>query len=180
MNQKNWAVLAGAGVIVTVVGFSVSLLSSSPSGQISNQGADTSPVKKVGIVKQSVLASEVTVFRSPSCSCCESWIDHLETTGFQVKDTMTEDLAAIKQQQGIPDELAACHTAIIGDYVIEGHVPATDIQRLLANQPEAVAGLALPGMPIGSPGMESGDYVESYTVFTFAKDGSSTAFAQYP
>lgn len=106
-------------------------------------------------------------------------MEHLEAAGFVVQDTVTEDLAAVKQQHMIPDDLATCHTALVGNYLIEGHVPAADIQRILAEQPD-IAGLAVPGMPIGSPGMESGDYVEAYTVFAFAEDGSTTAFAQYP
>ncbi len=124
------------------------------------------------------LVSEITVFRSPTCSCCGQWIAHAEAAGFQVNDEITEDMSAIKQQYGVPDSLTSCHTTVVGDYVIEGHVPAEDIQRLLAEKPD-IAGIAVPGMPVGSPGMESGDYVEPYTVFSFTESGETAAFAEH-
>ncbi len=124
------------------------------------------------------LVSEITVFRSPTCSCCGQWIAHAEAAGFQVKDEITEDMSAIKQQYGVPDSLTSCHTTVVGDYVIEGHVPAEDVKRLLAEKPD-IAGIAVPGMPVGSPGMESGDYVEPYTVFSFTESGETAAFAEH-
>lgn len=127
---------------------------------------------------QAVLASEITVFRSPTCGCCGQWIDHAEAAGFQVKDEVTEDMSAIKQQYGVPQNLTSCHTTVVGDYVIEGHVPVEDVQRLLVEKPD-VAGIAVPGMPIGSPGMESGDYTEPYTVFSFTESGETAAFAEH-
>ncbi|MEO0518051.1 MAG: DUF411 domain-containing protein [Cyanobacteria bacterium P01_A01_bin.116] len=127
---------------------------------------------------QAVLASEITVFRSPTCGCCGKWIDHAEAAGFQVKDEVTEDMSAIKQQYGVPQNLTSCHTTVVGDYVVEGHVPVEDVQRLLVEQPD-VAGIAVPGMPIGSPGMESGDYTEPYTVFSFTESGETAAFAEH-
>lgn len=127
---------------------------------------------------RAVLASEITVFRSPTCGCCGKWIDHAEATGFQVKDEMTEDMSAIKQQYGIPQTLTSCHTTVVGDYVVEGHVPVEDVQRLLVEKPD-IAGIAVPGMPIGSPGMESGDYTEPYTVFSFTESGETAAFAEH-
>lgn len=127
---------------------------------------------------QAVLASEITVFRSPTCGCCSKWIDHAEAAGFQVKDEVTEDMSAIKQQYGVPQNLTSCHTTVVGDYVVEGHVPVEDVQRLLVEKPD-VAGIAVPGMPIGSPGMESGDYTEPYTVFSFTESGETAAFAEH-
>jgi len=127
---------------------------------------------------QAVLASEITVFRSPTCGCCGKWIDHAEAAGFQVKDEVTEDMSAIKQQYGVPQNLTSCHTTVVGDYVVEGHVPVEDVQRLLVEKPD-VAGIAVPGMPIGSPGMESGDYTEPYTVFSFTESGETAAFAEH-
>lgn len=127
---------------------------------------------------QAALVSEITVFRSPTCSCCGQWIAHAEAAGFQVKDEVTEDMSAIKQQYGVPQSLTSCHTTVVGDYVIEGHVPAEDVKRLLAEQPD-IAGIAVPGMPTGSPGMESGDYVEPYTVFSFTESGETAAFAEH-
>jgi len=175
MDNKKWTILAGSGVLVVLMGLGLSL-------STSLFGQKLSPAAKTVQANQSAPAlsvNSVTVFRSPNCSCCGLWMEHLEAAGFVVQDTVTEDLAAVKQQHMIPDDLATCHTALVGNYLIEGHVPAADIQRLLAEQPD-IAGLAVPGMPIGSPGMESGDYVEAYTVFAFAEDGSTTAFAQYP
>ena len=127
---------------------------------------------------QAALVSEITVFRSPTCSCCGQWIAHAEAAGFQVKDEITEDMSAIKQQYGVPDSLSSCHTTVVGDYVIEGHVPAADVRRLLTEKP-AIAGIAVPGMPVGSPGMESGDDVEPYTVFSFTESGETAAFSEH-
>lgn len=134
------------------------------------QGAD--------VAEQVSMTSELTVFRSPTCGCCSQWIEHMEAAGFQVKDTVTEDMTAVKEQHGVPANLASCHTTIANGYVIEGHIPADDVQRLLAEKPN-VAGIAVPGMPIGSPGMESGNYVEPYTVFSFTQSGETTTFAEH-
>jgi hypothetical protein len=125
------------------------------------------------------MTSELTVFRSPTCGCCHQWIEHMEAAGFTVKDNVAEDMTAIKEQYGVPANLASCHTTVVDGYVVEGHIPAEDVQRLLAEKPD-IAGIAVPGMPIGSPGMESGDYVEPYTVFSFTEDGETTAFAEHP
>jgi hypothetical protein len=103
----------------------------------------------------------------------------MQAAGFQVIDELTEDLDRIKADNGLPTGLSACHTTLAGGYVIEGHIPAADIQRLLTEKPD-IAGIAVPGMPIGSPGMEAGDYVEPYTVFAFSAAGDTTAFAEHP
>ncbi|MEO0333770.1 MAG: DUF411 domain-containing protein, partial [Bacteroidota bacterium] len=84
---------------------------------------------------QAALTSEITVFRSPTCGCCGKWIEHAEAAGFQVKDEVTEDMSAIKQQYGVPQTLTSCHTTVVGNYIIEGHVPAEDVQRLLTEKP---------------------------------------------
>ena len=127
---------------------------------------------------QAVLANELIVYRSPTCGCCGKWIEHAEAAGFTVKDEVTEDMSAIKAQYGVPQNLTSCHTTVVGDYVVEGHIPIEDVQRLLVEQPD-IAGIAVPGMPIGSPGMESGDYVEPYTVFSFTESGETAAFAEH-
>ena len=119
----------------------------------------------------------ITVYKSPTCKCCNKWVQHLEDNGFKVSTVNKFDMKSIKSQEGVPQQLASCHTAIVGDYVIEGHVPATDIKRLLKEQP-AIVGLTVPGMPIGSPGME-GIRKDTYNVLTFTKDGDSTIFSQY-
>lgn len=109
--------------------------------------------------------ADVTVHKDPNCGCCSGWVDHLRAAGFSVDAQDTTDLARVKQQYGVPVELASCHTAIVGSYVIEGHVPALAIRRLLAERPDA-KGLAVPGMPVGSPGMEGGT-PQPYAVVLF-------------
>lgn len=128
---------------------------------------------------QQAIATELTVYRSPSCGCCGVWIEHMQAAGFQITDELTDDLESIKADHGLPAGLAACHTTLADDYVIEGHIPAADIQRLLTEKPD-IAGIAVPGMPIGSPGMEAGDYVEPYTVFAFSASGETASFAEHP
>ncbi len=124
-------------------------------------------------------AQPLTVFRSASCGCCGQWLEHIKAAGFTVRDEITENIAAIKRQYGVPSNLASCHTAIVAGYVIEGHVPAADIQRLLTENPKVV-GIATPGMPIGSPGMEMGNQREPYTVVSFTADGKTATFADHP
>lgn len=121
--------------------------------------------------------TEVIVYKSVTCGCCKEWIRHLKTNGFAVKAYDVQDLAQVKRQNGVSPQLGSCHTARVGDYVIEGHVPAQDIKRLLAQKP-AVAGLAVPGMPAGSPGME-GPRKDPYNVYTFDKAGRTTVYARY-
>jgi hypothetical protein len=111
----------------------------------------------------------VAVYKSPTCGCCTLWEDHLRENGFVVQSHELTDLSQVKSQQGVPAALGSCHTAVVEGYVVEGHVPADVIRRLLAERPE-VDGIAVPGMPMGSPGME-GPFTESYEVFTF-KDGA--------
>lgn len=118
----------------------------------------------------------VTVYKSPSCGCCMSWADHLRRNGFRVETRNTDALSAVKARLGVPADLQSCHTARVGEYVIEGHVPAVDIERLLAGG-ESARGLAVPGMPLGSPGMEQGGRTMPYTVFAFEADGSRSAFS---
>jgi hypothetical protein len=119
----------------------------------------------------------VKVVRSPDCGCCGAWIDHLREAGFAVDVTMSDDVAAFKEQHGVPRALWSCHTALVEGYLIEGHVPAEAIRALLDQRPEA-AGLAVPGMPIGSPGMEMGDQTEPYDVIAWSASGTSV-FASY-
>ncbi|WP_211276917.1 DUF411 domain-containing protein [Tamilnaduibacter salinus] len=124
-------------------------------------------------------ASGITVHKSPTCGCCTEWVEHLRENGFDVTVNDTRNLNAVKIEAGLTRALASCHTAFVGDYVIEGHVPAADIRRLLDEAPEA-HGLAVPGMPIGSPGMEVGDRQDAYAVLLFNESGQSRVFTQYP
>ncbi len=131
------------------------------------------------IAAEPVAAGErptITVYKSPTCGCCAKWIDHVKAHGFEVVTHDTNDMSRVKAMTGVPGKLASCHTAIVDGYVIEGHVPADLIQRLLEERPEVV-GLAVPGMPMGSPGME-GLYKEAYDVLAFQRDGSTTVFAK--
>jgi len=121
---------------------------------------------------------EITVYRSPTCGCCGKWIEHLKQNNFNVKDNVSDDMEAIKSQYGVPKEMASCHTAIVNGYVIEGHVPAADILKLLKDKPK-VTGLAVPGMVTGSPGMEMGGRVDSYEVMSFDKDKHFQIFNHY-
>ena len=111
----------------------------------------------------------VEVFKSPSCGCCGMWAEHLEANGYEVRVRDVDDLEIIKQLAGVPDDLQSCHTAMVGGYTIEGHVPASALDRLLEERP-ATQGLAVPGMPAGSPGMPS-DQPERYEVFSFDEGG---------
>jgi hypothetical protein len=121
----------------------------------------------------------VEVFKSPTCGCCSKWVDHLRSHGFTVRTTDTETIDDIKAKHQIPQAARSCHTALVGGYVVEGHVPAADVQRLLKERP-AVAGIAVPGMPIGSPGMEvPGTKAQSYDVIAFTNQGTTRVFASH-
>jgi len=114
--------------------------------------------------------TEVQVYKTPTCGCCAKWVDHLRDNGFSVSVTELKDVTPIRLENGVPRRLASCHTAIVEGYIVEGHVPAEDIRRLLDERPK-VSGLAVPGMPIGSPGMEGPNPVR-YEVLSFGADGT--------
>lgn len=121
----------------------------------------------------------VVVYKSPSCGCCGLWVEHLRAAGFVVDVRNTDNLNPIKESAGIPAGKGSCHTAQVGDYFVEGHVPASDIKRLLHEKPDA-KGLVLPGMPMGSPGMETPDgRTQPYTVELVSRDGSTSAFEEH-
>ena len=119
----------------------------------------------------------VEVWRSPTCGCCGEWVKHLQKNGFATKVHMVDDTASIRAKLGIPEKLGSCHTASVGGYAVEGHVPASDIRRLLAEKPKA-RGLAAPGMPAGSPGMDIPDS-PPFDVVLVAEDGKPTLFARH-
>ena len=121
--------------------------------------------------------AEVTVYKSPTCNCCEKWISHLRDAGFKVTGKDRQNMINIKLDLGVSRNLQSCHTAIVDGYVVEGHVPADDIKRMLLEQPEVV-GLAVPGMPKGSPGMES-QQNDAYDVLSFNKSGQTEVYASY-
>lgn len=126
-------------------------------------------------------ATTVQVWKDPNCGCCHLWVEHLQASGFKVEVRDVGNTAA-RKRLGMPEQLGSCHTATVGGYVIEGHVPAADIHRLLKERPMAL-GLSVPGMPIGSPGMDGPEYKgrkDAYDVLLVQKDGSSKSFQRYP
>lgn len=128
-----------------------------------------------------VIAAEpvsIEVYRSPTCNCCHKWINHLEENQFSIIDKLTQDMASVKEAVKLPKQMASCHTAIVDGYIIEGHVPAADITRLLAEKPD-IAGLSVPQMPVGTPGMEMGERKDPYIVFQFDKAGKHSVFSEY-
>jgi len=125
-------------------------------------------------------ATEVVMYKSPFCACCSGWAESLKTAGFTVVEKKQEDMDAIKARYGVPEQLSSCHTAIVGGYVIEGHVPAADVERLLKERPTNVVGLTAPGMPMQSPGMQPEMLKpKNYDVLAFDKDGNTTVFSRY-
>ena len=151
--------IAGVAAVLTVAG--IALLS-----------AQQKPATAAALPK-------VTVYKTSSCGCCRLWVDHMKQNGFDVQamDVSSADVRAVSKAAGLKDEDVSCHTAKIGNYTVEGHVPADDIKRMLKEKP-AIAGLSAPGMPQGSPGMEQGSK-EPYDVVAFTKDGRTTVFAKH-
>ncbi len=123
-------------------------------------------------------APAVHVVKTATCGCCGDWVVHLRQAGFRVTVANVPDVTPYARRLGVPDDLRSCHTASVGGYAIEGHVPAADIRRLLRERP-AAAGLAVPGMPIGSPGMEHGSHRERYNTVLFTRAGRRTVFARH-
>lgn len=120
----------------------------------------------------------IEVYRSPSCGCCSKWLAHLKENQFDVVDHVTNDVQAIKDKYGVPENMASCHTALVNGYVVEGHVPAADIKKLLKLKP-AVIGISVPGMPVGTPGMEMGGRKDPYKVISFDKEKKYQVFSSY-
>jgi hypothetical protein len=123
-------------------------------------------------------ADEVTVYKVATCGCCSKWVEHLKANGFKVVVHEVGDTAEYQKKYGVPVALRSCHTALVGGYTIEGHVPAADIQRLLKDRPNA-KGLAVPGMPLGSPGMEA-SRKDRFQVILFTADGKTSVYKEYP
>lgn len=132
----------------------------------------------VPALTRAATAPQVEVYKSAGCGCCEGWIEHLQSNGFTVKAQDVGDTGAYRRKFGIPDALGSCHTALVQAYALEGHVPAADIKRLLAEKPKA-RGLAVPSMPMGSPGME-GPRNDPYDVFLISADGGTSVYRHYP
>jgi hypothetical protein len=124
--------------------------------------------------RRAVAPTPMTVYKSPSCGCCGKWIEHVRKAGFVVTERNLDDVTPIKREHGVPEQLYSCHTAVVGDYIVEGHVPADLVQRMLRERP-AFRGLAAPGMPQSAPGMDIGH--EKYDVISFTRDGKTKVYA---
>jgi hypothetical protein len=122
----------------------------------------------------------IVVYKTPTCGCCSMWIEHMRQNGFQpeVHDVSAAEVRAVSKAAGLAEEGTSCHTAKVGSYIVEGHVPAADVQRMLKEKP-AIAGIAAPGMPMGSPGMEQGGRKDPYDVLAFTKAGKTSVFAKH-
>ncbi|MDZ7681192.1 MAG: DUF411 domain-containing protein [Fodinibius sp.] len=121
--------------------------------------------------------AQVVMYKNAGCQCCDKWAEYMQGSGYSVKVVNAENLYAVKSEEGVPQNMGACHTSVIGDYVVEGHVPAEDIRRLLKEQPDA-RGLVVPGMPASSPGMNTA-FGEPYKVYLLKNDGSTEVYAQH-
>ena len=156
--MKPWIPLLPAIVLLAACG-------TGEAGQVEDQAAYT--------VSQEM--PTVLVYKTPTCGCCNGWVEHLREAGFTVDARDVRDLMSVKLDAGVPTGMTSCHTAIVDGYVVEGHVPAEHVARLVQERPD-IAGIAVPGMPIGSPGME-GPNPEPYQVLAFGRDGSASVFA---
>lgn len=123
-------------------------------------------------------APQMVVYKTSRCQCCSRWLAHLHEHGIATKVELTSDLVSVRARLGVPESLASCHTGVIGGYLVEGHVPAEDIKRLLSERPSA-KGIAVPSMPVGSPGMEMGDRQDPYDVLLFDETGKTQIFAHH-
>jgi hypothetical protein len=146
-------------------------------------------MKKIRIISMSFLLGlsftsyagekvELEVYRSPTCGCCSKWVDHLKQNNFTVKDHVIDDVQVIKDKYGVSQNMSSCHTALVNGYVVEGHVPAADIMAMLKSKP-AVTGISVPGMPMGTPGMEMGGKKDPYKVISFDKAQQYKVFSEY-
>ena len=136
------------------------------------------PVANTASAKISSIKDLITVYKSPSCQCCSRWVSHLEANGFKVKAINVKDVIPYKKKGGVTPKLASCHTAFVNGYVVEGHVPASDIKRMLKEKPD-IKGLTVPEMPVGTPGMEVGNKKDPYDVISFDKNGKTKVYKSY-
>ncbi len=176
---SKWRGYAIAGVaVVTLVG-GIYLTSTNYAQTPSNKPNNTVLASVWDQPRESYSGNmNMTVYRSPSCGCCGIWIEHAKKHGFQITDIKTDNIEAIKQQYNIPADLASCHTSIIDGYVMEGHIPADDIKGFLKQKPDLV-GLTVPGMPLGTPGMEAGDNKQPFDILALEKNGAVEVFKTY-
>lgn len=129
-------------------------------------------------IASDALVKDIVVYKNPECGCCSKWVKYLQDNNYNVTIESSRDVLAVKKRLGIPEKLAACHTAVIDGYIVEGHITHRDIKRLLLFRPE-IKGIAVPGMPVGTPGMESGSTVQSHNVISFDEQGNTEVFAEH-
>lgn len=148
---------------------------------IAGSGAEQASERSAQLARLAETEQDIKVYKTPWCGCCTAWVDYLEEQGFttEVVDVDQEQLNGIKMAAGMNQSLASCHTAFVDGYVVEGHVPAPDIRRLLEDRPSGVVGISVPGMPIGSPGMEQGDRMDPYDVIAFDADGNTQVYSRH-
>lgn len=170
MSRTSSSLAAVLAVSVAAFGCTPGEAGSAESGAAETASAEPGSAE-VSLASTDVADMTMTVYKSPACGCCQNWVELLREAGFDVEVEDTNSLAAIKAEHGVPAALQSCHTAVVGDYVFEGHIPVEDIVAFLEEEPDAT-GLAVPGMPVGSPGMEQGNRVDPYDVIAF--DDSST------
>ena len=120
----------------------------------------------------------IVVYKDPNCGCCQKWVDHMTANGFTATVNNSGDMTAVKARHKVGPALASCHTTLVGGYVVEGHVPASDVKRLLTRKPQGIVGLTIPGMPASAPGMDVMPF-QPYSVLTFDEQGRTTVFARH-
>jgi hypothetical protein len=138
-------------------------------------GSGVNPIAQAAAAAQ----PELVVYKNESCGCCGLWVEHMRKAGFAAKVHNVDNMSPVKERVGVPYSMGSCHTAEVGGYFIEGHVPAAEVLRLLKEKPQA-KGLTVPAMPIGSPGMEQGNMQQPYEVHLVNKDGTTSVYARYP
>ena len=178
-----WSMLRGAALVpaaILMVSCTSSRADTEPLNAASAETTAAADAAPAAAPSQDLAAAPViTVYKSPSCGCCKNWVDHVKAAGFTVEVHDVDNLSDIKADAGVPASARSCHTAIVGGYAIEGHVPAATVQRLLKEKP-AIAGIAVPGMPVGSPGMEvPGQAADKYDVVAFKADGSTSVYESH-
>ncbi len=166
-----------------IISFSRCLLLStillSACGQDSTPIPDESNPTITSSLDQIISQSKITVYKSPTCGCCKEWVTYLQDEGFTVDSIDHDNMDEIKNKLGLPKpELKSCHTAVVDGYIIEGHVPANDIEKLLTEKPSSIKGLSAPGMPVNSPGMAS-RIPKDYAVLSFTETGETAVYSQY-
>lgn len=174
---SNWKKVLLAGAIATgLVGVGYGIVNHLAPQQTIGKSIQPGPEASEMVAE----VANITVYRTPTCGCCEGWVEHMRENNFKITDVVKPEaeIQAIRQQYNLPQQLTSCHTTEINGYLVEGHVPAADIQKLIARKPD-LAGIAVPGMPIGTPGMEVGDRRESFEVLGFQNNGEIQVFNSY-